>query len=383
MRVLVAEDKSTTLYLLEVILKNWGYDVVSVNDGKHALDQLLKPGAPRLAILDWKMPGIDGLEVIRAIRKIRSEDYIYAIVLTGKDSNDDLLEGMSAGADDYITKPFDPQELKVRLRAAERIISLQAELSEARRQEQRIAARMQNALLFGEVIHDLDWVENGVMAQPALEIGGDFYDFFRINDQCFDIVTGDVMGKGINAALVSAGTKNRLIRSISTLMISHTDGTIPRPGEIIDAVNADVTPELVDRESFITCAYGRFDNKEHILHLVDCGHVPVMKIEAATGKATLHKTQNAALGIQRDKQYEELQIPFASGDLFCFYTDGIIKARNRDEEQFGIERLTQTLLEVWQHSPRRILGHFVENLVEFQQGNAREDDMTFIAIKIR
>lgn len=383
MRILVAEDKATTRLFLETILKNWGYEVIGVSNGTQALEVLMRIDAPRLALIDWKMPGMDGLEVIRSVRKIHVEEYVYAIIVTGKDSNEDLLEGMAAGADDYITKPFDPQELKVRLRAAERVINLQSELSEARRQELRIASRLQNSLLFGQVIHELEWAENAVVAQPALEIGGDFYDFFKINEACFDLVIGDVMGKGFKAALVSAGAKNRLLRAINTLMITNSGRIPPLPKDILNFVNREITPELIDLESFITCSYARFNREEEMLTIVDCGHVPVVKVTAATGKPELLKTQNLPLGVLREEEYRQLEIPFKPGDLFCFYTDGITETQNKDGELFGYKRLTETLTSIWNINPRRILGHFIEMLVEFNQGVPREDDMTFIAIKIR
>jgi len=383
MRILVAEDKATTRLFLETILRNWGYEVIGVSNGSQALEVLMRLDAPRLALIDWKMPGMDGLEVIKSIRKVRAEEYVYAIILTGKDTNEDLLEGMLAGADDYITKPFDPRELKVRLRAAERVISLQAELSEAHRQELRIASRLQNSLLFGQVINELEWAENAVVAQPALEIGGDFYDFFRINENCFDMVIGDVMGKGFKAALVSAGAKNRLLRAINTLMITNSSRKLPEPKDVLNFVNREITPELIDLESFITCSYARFNRNDGTLTIVDCGHVPVVKVHAATGKPELLKTQNLPLGVLREEEYRQLVIPFEPGDLFCFYTDGITETQNREGELFGYKRLTETLTRIWRSNPRRILGHFVEMLVEFNQGVPRDDDMTFIAIKIR
>jgi two-component system cell cycle response regulator len=132
MRVLIAEDNAVSRRLLQATLTKWGYEVTVCVNGMEAWEALQKEEAPRLAILDWMMPGMDGLEVCRHIRKRGGEPYIYILLLTAKTQKGDVVAGMDAGADDYLTKPFDAHELKVRLRAGQRIINLQNELINAR-----------------------------------------------------------------------------------------------------------------------------------------------------------------------------------------------------------------------------------------------------------
>jgi diguanylate cyclase (GGDEF)-like protein len=117
---------------LDATLRKWGYEVTVVSDGIEAWNELQREDSPSLAILDWVMPGLTGPEVCHLVRKQTRERYIYLLLLTSKSLKEDLIEGMEAGADDYITKPFDQHELKVRLRAGTRIIELQAELLAAR-----------------------------------------------------------------------------------------------------------------------------------------------------------------------------------------------------------------------------------------------------------
>lgn len=113
-------------------LRKWGYEVVTAADGIEAWDILQKDDAPSLAILDWVMPGLTGPEVCRLVRQLNKDRYTYQILLTSKSLKEDLIEGMEAGADDYVTKPFDQHELQVRLRAGIRILELQSELLAAR-----------------------------------------------------------------------------------------------------------------------------------------------------------------------------------------------------------------------------------------------------------
>ena len=141
MKILIAEDDAISRRLLETILAKWGYEVVVAVDGEQAWSRLEAEDAPRLAILDWMMPGMDGIEVCRRVRERSGAPYVYILLLTARSQREDLLQGMEAGADDYITKPFDANELKVRLRAGRRILELQAQLMSAQEALRDQAAR--------------------------------------------------------------------------------------------------------------------------------------------------------------------------------------------------------------------------------------------------
>ena len=132
MKVLIAEDDAVSRHILEVFLDKLGYEVVVARDGAEALEMLQNPGAPRMAILDWMMPGKDGLEVCRQLRQRGPESYVYILLVTAKAQEQDIVEGLESGADDYLTKPYSIHGLKARLRAGLRIVELQAQLIEAR-----------------------------------------------------------------------------------------------------------------------------------------------------------------------------------------------------------------------------------------------------------
>ncbi|MBC7962103.1 MAG: diguanylate cyclase [Steroidobacteraceae bacterium] len=132
MKILIAEDDPAFRQLLEDILVTWGYEVVVTRDGNEAWQALMAKDAPQLAILDWKMPGMEGIEICRQFRKDAKENYTYIILLTSQQRDEELVIGMEAGADDYVIKPFKHNELRVRLRAGRRIIELQNELLAAR-----------------------------------------------------------------------------------------------------------------------------------------------------------------------------------------------------------------------------------------------------------
>ncbi len=156
MRILVAQDDPVSLSLLRACLVEWGYQVTSVTDSQRAFEILQSPESPRLAILDWMMPGMDGLEVCRALRQRDTRPYIYILMLTAKARKRDIVEGLESGADDYLTKPYDPHELQARLGAGRRILEFQEELVSARRQVQaRLTVDPLTGVWNGSVILDI------------------------------------------------------------------------------------------------------------------------------------------------------------------------------------------------------------------------------------
>lgn len=141
MKVLIADDSAMSRKLLRTTLERWHYEVVEAQDGEAAWEILKEQNAPHIAVLDWVMPGITGPEVCRRVREHRQEPYTYILLLTSKNTKEETVEGMEAGADDYIVKPYHEHELQVRLRAGKRIIELQTELLNAREELRERAAK--------------------------------------------------------------------------------------------------------------------------------------------------------------------------------------------------------------------------------------------------
>jgi two-component system cell cycle response regulator len=138
-KILIADDDKLSRRLLQNTLEKSGYEVVAVGDGVAAGLLLSEPDAPRLALLDWMMPGLNGVDVVRAVRLRTEMPYVHMILLTSRQSKEDIIAGLESGADDYLTKPFDPEELRARLRTGERILRLEDNLVKAR-EEMRFKA---------------------------------------------------------------------------------------------------------------------------------------------------------------------------------------------------------------------------------------------------
>jgi len=129
MRILIAEDDATSRLLLEKTLGQWGYDVTITKDGDEAWDVLQSEEAPNLAVLDWMMPNTDGIDLCRRARELEKLQHLYIIMLTTRDTKEDLAEALEAGADDYINKPFNRKELQARINVGMRMLNLQMTLS--------------------------------------------------------------------------------------------------------------------------------------------------------------------------------------------------------------------------------------------------------------
>jgi two-component system cell cycle response regulator len=208
MKILIADDEAISRRLLEKTLEREGYEVIAVDNGRLALQQLSLPDAPRLALLDWMMPEMDGPSVCQAIRKRHDQSYVHIVLLTSRGSKQDIVAGLEAGADDYLTKPWDPAELNARLRVGQRILQLEDRLVEARETMRFKATHDPLTSLFNRgVIVDLLARE---LTRTRREKGctvvmlGDLDHFKEVNDSYGHIVGDEVLREVARRLLSSA-----------------------------------------------------------------------------------------------------------------------------------------------------------------------------------
>lgn len=149
MKILIAEDDLTSRTLLQALLTQWGYEVISTCDGKEALAALQGRNAPELAVLDWEMPGMDGIALCRELQRQKRENPLYLILLTGRGQHADIVQGLEAGADDYVAKPYDDAELQARVNVGRRMVDLQNTL----RQKEKLQGVLEMA---GAVCHEIN-----------------------------------------------------------------------------------------------------------------------------------------------------------------------------------------------------------------------------------
>ncbi|MCP4376971.1 MAG: diguanylate cyclase [bacterium] len=207
MRILIAEDDPVSRRLLEATLSNWGHEVVVTCDGKEAMKALMEPDPPKLAILDWLMPGMDGVEVCRCLRKIQKDCYTYVIILTSKSRSDDILECMVSGADDHVTKPFNPGELQARIFTANRIVELHENFIKVQNQlEQRathdfLTGLWNRAGILGILHKELSRSQRDNTSVAV--VIGDIDHFKRVNDT-YGHKAGDIVLQEVSQRMVGA-----------------------------------------------------------------------------------------------------------------------------------------------------------------------------------
>ena len=202
MKVLISEDEAVARILLANCLKKWGYHVVVTDDGKQAWEELQKPDAPHLVISDWMMPHMDGIELCRKVRERVEGAYTYFIMLTTKESRKSIIKGLEAGADDFMVKPFDQEELRVRMRIGERILDLEHRILQLARTD--ALTGVLNRRAFMEKLA-LERERAGREKTPFSFIITDIDSFKRVNDT-YGHQAGDAVLQKFSQALVT-GTR--------------------------------------------------------------------------------------------------------------------------------------------------------------------------------
>lgn len=259
-------------------------------------------------------------------------------------------------------------------------LSARAHLSEARARELEIGAAIQDMFLHGKPPKKLEGVEINFATVPSQLMDGDFVDFFSHGDRYLDVLVGDVMGKGIPAALLGAATKSQFARSLGTLMSQSGGGVLPSPSQVVNTVHREVSARLLSLESFATASYLRFDLIEKRVTFVDCGHPKIVHYRLRNGSCQTLEGPDVPLGFQETHEYTETSIPFEGGDVFVIYSDGLTEARNSDGEMFGEERLLDVVTLKGAGGADVVAAALDAAVKDFCGARSLEDDLTLVTI---
>jgi serine phosphatase RsbU (regulator of sigma subunit)/predicted ester cyclase len=249
---------------------------------------------------------------------------------------------------------------------------LQRERIERERVEQelQVARNIQQASLPKEVPQLEGW-QIFPLYQPAREVGGDFYDFFELDDERLGIVVGDATGKGVPAALVMASTRS-MLRAVAQAMGSSSPGEVL--GRVNDPLATDVPPNM-----FVTCFYAILDPKKASLSYANAGH-DLPYVRSSGGDAEELRARGMPLGLMPGMHYEEKEVVLHKGESVLFYSDGLVEAHNPKGEMFGFPRLRALVAE---HGEKHSLGDaLLEDLYSFVgEGWEQEDDITLLTLR--
>ena len=371
--VLIVDDNPTNIDLLVNTLKN-DYRLGIAKNGPKALEYAEKH-MPDLILLDIVMPGMNGYEVCTRLKAATKTKDIPVIFITAMSEGGHKTRGFDVGALDYITKPFHAAEVKARVKT-------HLSLKKARDQEIYIASKIQKTLLLGQPPQNIQGIQIAHLTAASQKVDGDFYDFFKHSNRCFDIVVGDVMGKGIPAALLGAALKSHLLRVLNELSLStHTDKPM-EPAQIVSSVHAHMIDQLVDLETFVTLCYARFDMAKDLFSFVDCGHMRTIHFHDDTKRCVLLQGINMPLGFPEKEPFRQTTVDFNPGDLFVFYSDGLTESRDRDGNLYGEKRLVDFVQRNANIEPKNLITSIWNDIIAFSESETFDDDVTCVLVKI-
>lgn len=377
-RILVVEDERQLALGLEDDLKLEGYQVEVARDGQTATERALSQSFD-LIILDVMLPRKDGFEVCRELRESGLRGPI--ILLTAKTQESDKVLGLDLGADDYVTKPFSPRELRARIRTMLRRRGDGQSQHSHLEQEISLAAAVQQRL-FPQLSPRLATLDYVGFCQPARSMSGDYFDFLDLAPGRLGLVVGDVSGKGISAAFLTA--------SLHASIRTHAPLLGDRCGEVLAKVNA-LLYEATEPERFATLFYAVYEDRPRMLTYANAGHEPPLLIRgrAACGptggqqdrppaSCVSLESQTLPLGLFPSLPVVQESIQASPGDWLLVFSDGITEALNEKGEEFGRERLAEIAACNSLRTAGEVRNTILAEVSRHSGGLPQSDDLTLI-----
>jgi sigma-B regulation protein RsbU (phosphoserine phosphatase) len=393
MRILVAEDERITRTSLLRQLQSWGHEVATAEDGQRAWE-LFEQEAFDLILTDWEMPNLSGVELIERVRNAPSATYTYVIMLTSRSDKSDLVRGIEAGADDFVAKPFDREELRVRLLAGVRIVNLERALhaqNEALRlASERIhhglqaAARVQRAMLPKQNVLT-PHVRTAWSYVPTDELAGDAIGLHLIEERYLVSYVLDVSGHGVPAALLSV-TAMRALEPLPerTSMLRDMSATGPAsvrpPSRVLDELNRRFTAGDNDGR-FLTMILTVLDTHTGQLAFSRAGH-PLPIILRGSEIIPFPDEGGFPIAITPSAEYEDASVRLEPFDRLLLCSDGILEqAASQSDEQFTSARLCAVLAQNAQLAPDALAASVIDALAEWAGGRNFADDVSFAVVE--
>ena len=366
--ILIVDDNPANVEILQMRLMANSYDVITATDGEMGLS-MAREKLPDLILLDIMMPRMDGFEVCRQIRGDLTLPFMPIILVTAKTDSKDVVAGLEAGGDEYLTKPVDHAALVARVKSMLRIKSLHdtvLEQSTELKKQLKTATKIQT--LFWPEIPELEAGGNiWAVSIPASYVGGDLYDVIKLPDGSLLAYVADVSDKGVPAALIMAALSSK-IRSESRI---HND-----IDQLLSAINSSMYNLISEEGFFATIVIVRFWPQSGKMQLALGGHLqPLWVVKDCLGD--MPQLNGVSLGITSNANYDKKEITLSPGESILLYSDGLIEAENEKQELFGNERLIR-------YVKGKKNGHIGEGLLDeirkWRGTAAINDDLTLLEI---
>ncbi|MEM6446384.1 MAG: SpoIIE family protein phosphatase [Cyanobacteria bacterium P01_D01_bin.123] len=371
--ILIIDDDKITQLTLERVLQRQGYEVSIAGDGRTGLE-LAKQLKPALIICDWEMPQMNGLEVCRQVKAIPELSTGFFILLTARGDSDDRVLGLDSGADDFLSKPPDINELKARVRAGLRSYQLSRALQEQKR------------LLEAELAEAADYVRSLLPAPisgalstawtflPSARLGGDSFNYHWLDATHFVTYLLDVSGHGVGAALLSAS----VIHVLKSRSLPQID--FRQPHEVLRALNASF-PMSEQNEKYFTIWYGVYDTSSRQLTYASGGHPPALLLagSSATPAPQQLKTGGLPIGILPDVEFVSHQCELPANSTLYLYSDGIYEVVLADGKLWTLDQFIE--LAGQQHRQSASLQQILHRIQTLRDRETFDDDLSLLQVQ--
>ena len=360
-------------------IRNNELDFVFAHNGLEALSKLIEHPEIGIILSDINMPEMDGLTLLLKLKELKKPS-LKTVIVSAYGDMENIRTAMNRGAFDFLTKPINFEDLEITInktldeiglqhkaeREHDQLISIQQDLSVARDIQQGILPKIFPPFPGRK---DFDIYASMIAAK---EVGGDFYDFFMIDNDRLGFVIGDVSGKGIPAAIFMA---------VSRTLIRATGLNGAAPGECLHYVNNLLCNESVSC-MFVTVFYGILNTRTGEMEYANAGHNPPYVLKnGSIGAQKLESTGDIILGCFEDQAFVSRKIQLDPNDGILLYTDGVTEAFNRFSEVYGEDRLEKLLPALQELSANAIVNALVEDVNLFSQGVPQSDDITLLSLK--
>lgn len=401
LRALVVEDSVMQRRILATSLKNWGFDVLEAESGKAALE-ICRQLPPDIVVSDWMMPEMNGLEFCREFRAMDRDSYGYFILLTSKSDKGEVALGLDCGADDFVTKPVNQPELRARISAGERILTMERQLQkqnnvigetlseltilhDAIDRDLRQAKNIQHSLLPPREI-EIQGSRFSAGLRSCGHVGGDLVGMFHADDGQIGMFNIDVSGHGITSALMTARISGYLSDKFRdqnvALLMRDGKRTIRTPADVAQSLNERL---LVDAgvDQYFTMALASIDLRSGRARITQAGHPDPILI-SRTGDIRFLGNGGFPIGLLPNVEYDEIDITLAPQDRLLFCSDGLSEAVLADGQQLGDDGLAKLITKNLTLSGRAFLDALYLDLCDaLGEGDSLDDDISAVMLEFK
>ncbi len=377
-KILVVDDEPDLELLLRQKfrrrIRSGAITLVFAQNGVEALEKLEAHNDIDMILSDINMPEMDGLTLLQQLNQLHLD--LRAVIVTAYGDMKNIRTAMNRGAFDFVTKPIDFEDLETTITKTLAHLQVMREALESRdelvalRQELGVAAKMQESILPTDFPADPRYELHAWMT-PAREVGGDFYDFFRLENDRLGMVVADVSGKGVPAAL---------FMMVSRTLVKGTAIGESDPARCLAEVN-DMLSESNEESMFVTLFYASLDPATGRLDYANGGHNLPFVVKASGEVKQIESEAGLVLGVMPGFEFPGGSVQMEPGDTFFLYTDGITEAMDADEEEFGEEELAEVLSECGGSPAAAVSRHVVQAVQEHAGEAPQSDDITCMALR--